>query len=341
MKRLLAILIVCITVFSLTACGAQHQAENAGPTESGSSEASASLPSQVQFETEHNGQTLKIDADISVPQEVPTEKIVLVYDEDAEKALYDALIDDPSLIDYEDSEGKFAGISFDSNRPEFSLGYMRYGDHRKTDMHEKGVDPDADFFRPYMTSIKPGNMQKSGEEAAQELISFLENYSCLQYFPLSVTATEGADGAYSMHLLPAFEGAHILGRDMYMGTAQVRESGLEEFMGSLLLKEAERLPLENPLSFQEILERFQSDYHQYTFEKNIHIRSIEACYVAVPNKDSWALHPSWAFLGTTSGGFIEPYSDYHSSSYSVIGYIYDMETGFLDVLDGNSLMEYF
>lgn len=334
MKNIISLLTVGLMISCLTACSAESTSETTVSLEA----AETPVPARIQFETEHNGQSLKIDAAVNSAGQVPSEKIELVYDADAEKALYDVLVDDPSLLGYSDSEGRLAGISFN---PEFVLGTLKFVDHRKTDWHEQEIDPNADPWHPYITSIKPGNMQKSGAEAADALSDFLETYSCLEYLPFSVNAREGADGAYNIIMLPVFEGAHILSRDMHMANAQVRESGLEDFQGTLLLKEAQRLPLENPISFQQILDQFKSEYHQYTFAKTVNIRRVEACYVAVPNKNSWTLHPAWAFLGDTSDGFVEPYSEYHSSSHSLIGYVYDMEDGFLDVLDGNQLLEFF
>lgn len=340
MKKMISILMAVTILLSLTGCTASASAlpETAGeplPSE-------IPLSDSISFHSEQGSQSLTIAAQVSLPQEIPTETWTLTYDAQARERLFEKLITDPADLAHEDENGRTVGITFDTQLHYGSpLGDIYFEDHRKTDWHEKSLDEAKFWGKGYFSPHKPGNFQISAKDAAQDMADFLKDYSCLDFVPARAEAREGSDGAYYFHLSTVFRDLPVLSRDLPPISGQVRESGIEGFQGVLLLKEAQQQTIENPLSLQQALERLKTDCFQSTYARNITFDRILCCYVAIPHQDSWVFRPSWVFLGQESGGYIDPYTDYHMQEDAPIAYLYDLEDGFLDIMNANQLHDLF
>lgn len=335
MKKYISILLAFSILFSLSGCGTSVTAET---ETSAKSIPDPIIEDHISYNSTQGQQSLSIEAEISLPETIPSERFILSFDEDARENLFKTLIKDPKDLAHEDQDGRIVGITFDTETPYGSTpGDIYYEDHRKTDWHEKSLDNEK-FWEPgYFSPYKPGNFSKSSKEAAEEFADFLNAYSCLDFVPLRAESREGADGAYYVHFKTTFQGLPVLSRDLHIISGQIRETGIEGFQGHMLLKEADKQPIENPLSLQEAIERFKTDSFENSYARLISIDQILLCYVAMPQGDSWVLSPSWIFLGRESGGYTDPFADYHMGDSLPIAYLYDLNDGFLDIMDSNTL----
>ena len=335
MKKQIALLLAVLMIFSLTACGANLETDETATLP----KTEQAIPGHVSLQAEKNGQHLKVDADVMHPDSIPDEQVILIQDDDAVQRLYEYLIPDPSQDGKKDEQGNLVGQFFQSGEQFQCAGSLYYGDCRIMDRNDKDLD-EGKAFEPYITSIQPGSYQKTALEAAEQLNDFLSDYTCLTMKPVNICANEGRDGAYDINNLTLFEGRHLMGRDLGGCSAYVRESGIEEIQGCFLLKESNRNPLETRVPFQEILNKLQEDYSDYTFRETVTIQAIDPCYLAVPYRDTWELHPVWAFLGEASGSYTAPHEDWPESSPEPIAYLYDMDTGILNII-ANSFLRYY
>ena len=339
MKTYISLILAAALLLSLSGCGApQGSVPEAIPEETAPD---AALPSSVSWQEEKDGQTLTIQADVECGDAIPDKMYTLTFDQDARQRLFDALIEDPADLAHEDEQGRTVGITFDTELHHGSpLGDIYFEDHRKTDWNEKSLDQEKFWDPGYFSPMKPGNFQISSREAAGEMAEFLSGYSCLDYVPARAEAREGADGAYYIHFSATFRDLNILSRDMPGLSGQIRESGMEAFQGTLLLKEADSQAISDPLTFQQALARLKTDFFESSYAKNLTIERILCCYTAMPGDDSWRLSPAWVFLGQETGGYIDPYGDYHMPDSLPAAYVYDMNDGFLDILDANHLHDF-
>ena len=319
MKKQIALLLAALMIFSLTACGANLKTAEAVTEAATLPNSEEAIPSHVSLQAEKNGQNLKVDADVMHPDSIPEEQVILIQDDDSVQRLYDYLIPDPSQDGKEDEQGNLVGQFFQSGKPFQGAGSLYYGDCRIMDRNDKNLDM-GHAFEPYITAIQPGGYQETGLEVAERFHDFLADYTCLSLTPVNILACEGRDGAYHIDDLTLFEGRHLLGRDLGGCSAYVRESGIEEIQGDFLLKESHRIPLETRVPFQDILSKLQEDYSDYTFRETVTIQAIEPCYLVVPYRDTWELHPVWAFLGEASGSYTAPHDDWPDSSPEPITY---------------------
>ena len=336
MKKQIALLLAVLMIFSLTACGANQETDETATL----SKTEQTIPAHVSLQAEKNGQRLKVDADVMHPDSIPKAKVILIQDDDAVQRLYDYLIPDPSQDGKEDEQGNLVGQFFQNGEQFQGAGSLYYGDCRIMDRNDKDLD-EGKAFEPYITSIQPGSYQKTALEVAEQLNDFLADYTCFSMKPATICAHEGRDGAYDIYDLTLFEGRYMLGRDLGSLSAYVRESGIEAIQGEFLLKESHRIPLETRVPFQDILSKLQEDFSDYTFRETVTIQAIDSCYLAVPYRDTWELHPVWAFLGEASGGYTAPHDDWPERSPAPITYLYDMDTGVLNVLDANFISRYY
>ena len=339
MKKQIALLLAVLMIFSLTACGANLKTTEAVTEAATLPKSEEAIPSHVSLQAEKNGQSLKVDADVMHPDSIPAQQVILIQDDDALQRLYDYLIPDPSQVGKEDEEGNLVGQYFDIGE-QFYSAYLFYGDYRIRDWNDKDLDA-GKFYQPYITSKRPGGFQKSAMEVAEQLNDFLADYTCLTMEPFNICAIEGKDGAYNILDRTLFEGCTMLGRELGDCRAYVRGSGIEELQGCFLLKESNRIPLKTKVPFQDILKKLQEDFSDYTFRETVTIQAIDPCYLVVPYRDTWELHPVWAFLGEASGSYTAPHEDWPSRSPSAIAYLYDMDTGILNVMDANSFLRYY
>ena len=91
------------------------------------------------------------------------------------------------------------------------------------------------------------------------------------------------------------------------------------------------------MTFTEALEQFKTDWNQYSYAKNMKITEISCRYVAWPVEGKWILSPAWIFIGEQSKENISPYEEMHNGDNAVIAFVYEMQDGFLDVLNRGHL----
>lgn len=316
MKKWIVTVSALLVLANFAACGSQAEPEQ---------KSEPTVPQRISFQEEVQGQILQVDADVEPALGQAPEIIHLVYDLDAEKALFETLLGDGENLVRENEQGNLIGEIFDAGKKLETPGQIYYEDISQNDPYEKSLE--NNIFEPmYFTPLKPGGMTLSGKEAAEKTGEFLAQYSGLDFRPWNVTASEGVQGCYGMLLQPYFEDIPILSRSLRQMIAYVGERDIAAFQGNLLLKASERDPISDPLSLEQAVERIKTDFADYSYSKTITIHSIQIGYMAERSGDQWLLQPAWVFLGESSG------ENRHSGMPQGIAFVYQMADGFLEVL---------
>lgn len=309
MTKKISLLLAAVLVMTvLIGCGQKEMPEATLPTQA---EAETVF---VKEETTVDGIELLIDTQVNISDMENLEQITLTFDDEMLETMEKELVHSqyPGLkpgIQNGDREWQVANdeqllFSFGCTEEGFETGRVHYLDVlRNLNGQDMGNDALMRWTPNYMTDHVPDGLDMTSEEAGEEIASFLERYSCLDYVPWNVIAVNcqnvpDSSGYYQAMLQPEYEDLPVYIDGVPYVSACLSEKGVFTFQGIMVLKEQNRTPAESYLTLDEAMALFKSDFSGtvITNTKNVTINAIKVGYMADAGwQGIWTLYPAWVF----------------------------------------------
>ncbi|MGM9604737.1 MAG: hypothetical protein ACI3XG_06695 [Faecousia sp.] len=187
-------------------------------------------------------------------------------------------------------------LGFDSS-VDGRTGYLYFVDVQR-DLNGSSLDGDGNWFTPhYLTATVPDGMNMTAEEAVREVQELLSNDSCFRFTPWNVQAEydrQKQQGYYRITLRPEYGGIPVYG----WGTtteAFYSNDGLFACQGLMLLRESQRMAVQDPLSPEQAIESVVNNISALAFYDTVRCSEIRLGYLAQAQGEEVVLSPAWVF----------------------------------------------
>ena len=268
-------------------------------------------PSHISYSVSNSNKKLMLDADVVLPETVPSSEIILHPDLEStanlasDFGLTQGLTDDgyESCYVVKDKAGNRMR-TLTSNK----YGAIRYLDIANNSNASMSKDLLHQLDPYYVTEYIPVNMNLTGTEVAADLAKQFEEYSCFTFIPWNVCAYEASEGQpdrgyYSVKLMPVYDGIpvsiHSTVQELRLWVnAKVSNNGVFAFQGTFSFIYENSSEKSQLVSVDSVIQNLSNNFDVLISGEELSIERISLQYYAQQDKNGvLVLHPVWVFEG--------------------------------------------